>query len=96
MPDPDLIKGILNFGSFGLITWLFVHTYTRLIPSLQDRLDKIAERFETSLEKQHADCNEMLERQREAFARSLADEQSAHERAFSSVADSIRHLKDRA
>ena len=100
MADLEVLKGVLNFGSFGLIVWLFFHTYTRLIPGLQDRLDKILVRFETSLERQHAECNDMLARQQQRFEemlehqRASARQESAlfremHERTHARLADAI-------
>ena len=67
MPDPDLLKAVLNTGSFALVSWLFFHTFTRLIPGLHDRLDRIGERFERALDQQHAECTEILERQQQRF-----------------------------
>jgi hypothetical protein len=73
MADPELIKTILNFGSFGLVAWLFFHTYSTLIPNLHARLERITERFERALDQQHAECTEILERQEAKFDRLLAE-----------------------
>ena len=62
----ELVKGLLNFGSFGLIVWLFVHTFTRTIPGFQDRLDRIVERFEETLERQHVEFRDLLAAERES------------------------------
>lgn len=100
MSDIEIVKGILNFGSFGLIVWLFFHTYTHLIPGLQTRLDEIVDRFEKSIERQHGECNEMLNRQQQKFEemlsrqRASARQESAlfremHERTHARLADAI-------
>ena len=67
MADLEMLKGLLQFGSFGLVAWLFFWTYTHMIPSLHDRLDRAIDRFERALEQQHAECNVILERQQEKF-----------------------------
>ncbi len=72
MADAGILKDILNFGSFGLVAWLFIHTYTKLIPSLQERLDRLIERFEKALEQQHGECAEVLTRQQQKFDEVLA------------------------
>jgi len=89
VPDADLLKHALDFGSFGLIAWLFFHTYTRLIPRLEDRLDAIIARFEETLERQHADCNESLARQQQKFDEILTKTRDAHERDWSRIADAL-------
>jgi hypothetical protein len=96
MPDVELLKGVLNFGSFGLIVWLFFHTYTRLIPGLQDRLDKMVDRFDAALTRQHAECNEMLERQHQKFDAMIAQQRETHERTSDRLAHLIarRNLED--
>jgi hypothetical protein len=73
MADPELIKTILNFGSFGLVAWLFFHTYSTLIPGLHARLERVTERFERALELQHTECKEILDRQQKKFDQMLAE-----------------------
>ena len=62
-----MLKGVLNLGSFGLVAWLFFHTYTRLIPSLHDRLDRAIDRFEKALTQQHTECKAILDSQQAKF-----------------------------
>lgn len=90
MADLEIVKGLLNFGSFGLIAWLFFHTFTRLVPTLHERFDKIVDRFEASLRRQHTECNDMLSAQREKFEEMLAATNATHERAWTELADAIR------
>ena len=86
MPDLDVVKHLLDFGSFGLVAWLFWHTFPRLSPALHDRLDRAIERFERALEQQHVECKAILDRQSQKFDQLLADYR-AHSR------DEIKDLK---
>ena len=89
MPDLEIVKVLLNSGSFGVVVWLVFHTYTRLIPGLQDRLDNIVDRFEQSLSRQHAECNDMLERQHQKFDAMIAQQRETHERTSDRLAQVI-------
>lgn len=73
MTDIDTLKAIFDFGSFGLVAWLFFHTFTKLIPSLHDRLDRIVDRFEKATDQQHKECMEIMERQQAKFDDMLAE-----------------------
>ncbi len=80
MADAGILKDILNFGSFGLVAWLFIHTYTKLIPSLHERLDRLIDRFEKALEQQHAECAELLQTQQSKFDSLLAEYRESNRR----------------
>lgn len=96
MSDPQLLKSVLEFGSFGLIVFIVVYTIRWGLPSVLEsfrlHLHDQSDEFLTAVINTRTDFKESLTMQRQDFMKALADQRADTSRQLEDLKASIEKL----